>query len=56
MLYADAVAATEAGRSVAFALMVLEAVLLERSNTDNVIAQKMKRWRIGSEGREKTVP
>jgi hypothetical protein len=39
ILYADAVAAREAGRSVAFALMVLEAVLLERSNTDTVLAR-----------------
>ena len=39
ILYADAVAATEAGRSVTFALMVLEAVLLDHSNTDTLTAR-----------------
>jgi hypothetical protein len=38
-LYADAVAMTDPGKCVAFALMALEAVLLERSNVDNIIAR-----------------
>jgi hypothetical protein len=39
VLFAEAVAATDAGRSVAFALMALEAILLERSNSDSVLAR-----------------
>lgn len=39
VLFGEAVAATDAGRSVAFALMALEATLLERSSSDNVLAR-----------------
>lgn len=39
ILFADAIAATTPGRSVTFALMALEAVLLERSNTDTILAR-----------------
>jgi len=39
ILFADAVATTDLGRSVAFSLMALESILLERSNTDTILAR-----------------
>ena len=50
ILYVDAVATTDPGRSVVFALMALEAVLLERSVTDTIVARLKEAvaYRLGS--------
>lgn len=50
ILYVDAVTTTDAGRSVVFALMALEAVLLERSVSDTILARLKEAvaYRLGS--------